>query len=433
MDTKRRDVHFRKTNSNRNAVLYLGILLSVVLAPYSAPAIELADPATFQVDTLVTFPDGRTATSLAFPPTSSAEYPAYMYATSNTATAATGSLHTVTEEGLVNRFGSSLQDELRLYFASLESGPALCGVDPGHPYSYPDGLYSVDTSGVLTLLNDLGGGNPDCGGMVYAGGTSFGDYILLANPTDGAGSSLYRDNIVKLAPSGSYVGELASHDHGPLRMALSKGGSFGEFVYFVVLQSSNLYRVSPGGAIELFATLADYPLYLEFGAGCDFGTDLYVSVGGSAPGIVRVDTLGDTHTFASDVISLALAFEPAGGDMFVTEGSNILRIRGTCSASTSSEILGSTLNLAPVSPNPFKTTTEIHFALDITSRAWLDVFDLQGRLVRSLLAGETRSAGEHRVSWDGRDTRAAPVGAGVYFVRLRTDNTSRVVRAILLR
>ena len=46
----------------------------------------------------------------------------------------------------------------------------------------------------------------------------------------------------------------------------------------------------------------------------------------------------------------------------------------------------------------------------------LGVYDLSGRLVRTLADGE-RAAGEHVIEWDGRDDARISLAAGVYFVR----------------
>jgi flagellar hook assembly protein FlgD len=47
--------------------------------------------------------------------------------------------------------------------------------------------------------------------------------------------------------------------------------------------------------------------------------------------------------------------------------------------------------------------------------------DVQGRKVRELIAGEF-PAGNHRVTWEGRDDNRALVGPGLYFARLVTGN-----------
>ena len=58
--------------------------------------------------------------------------------------------------------------------------------------------------------------------------------------------------------------------------------------------------------------------------------------------------------------------------------------------------------LAQNAPNPFNPSTRIRFMMPTTARAELVVFDVGGRRVRTLLAGEVE-AGSAETSWDGRD------------------------------
>ena len=69
------------------------------------------------------------------------------------------------------------------------------------------------------------------------------------------------------------------------------------------------------------------------------------------------------------------------------------------------------------------------------TRAWLRLYDVRGRLVRTLVAGEVvGDGGPRRVAWDGRDRTGRPASAGVHFARLRADDgTERRVSLVRLR
>ena len=85
---------------------------------------------------------------------------------------------------------------------------------------------------------------------------------------------------------------------------------------------------------------------------------------------------------------------------------------------------------APLTPNPFTTTTEVAFDLPARDHVRAEVFDVRGERVRTLV-DESREAGRYREHWDGRDAAGHRLGAGVYFVRVRTtgnDVTRRVIR-----
>lgn len=68
-------------------------------------------------------------------------------------------------------------------------------------------------------------------------------------------------------------------------------------------------------------------------------------------------------------------------------------------------------------PNPFNPATTIVFALPQAGPATLEVFDMQGRLVRTLWRGEL-AAGSHEMLWNGRDDAGRAVPSGGYLARL---------------
>ena len=72
------------------------------------------------------------------------------------------------------------------------------------------------------------------------------------------------------------------------------------------------------------------------------------------------------------------------------------------------------------SPNPFRTSTEISFALSRAGKSDVSVYDLSGRRVRVLERGE-RAAGPARVTWDGRGMTGARLPAGLYLVRFESE------------
>jgi hypothetical protein len=81
-------------------------------------------------------------------------------------------------------------------------------------------------------------------------------------------------------------------------------------------------------------------------------------------------------------------------------------------------------------PNPFVRSTSVPFALAERGAVELTVHDVQGRLVRRLLGGVV-DEGPGRTVWDGTDGAGRRVGAGVYFVRMKTAGfvaTGKMVR-----
>jgi hypothetical protein len=96
----------------------------------------------------------------------------------------------------------------------------------------------------------------------------------------------------------------------------------------------------------------------------------------------------------------------------------------------SGPVTGATIRWLVPRPNPFRESTVLRFA---ATSAWqagtLDVFDVNGRLVRSL-ALAPGGPGEMEVRWDGRSGAGALAGPGAYFVRVALDD-SRAMGTVL--
>jgi M6 family metalloprotease-like protein len=83
-------------------------------------------------------------------------------------------------------------------------------------------------------------------------------------------------------------------------------------------------------------------------------------------------------------------------------------------------------------PNPFNPTTVIGFSLPTESFVSLNIFDVKGRLVTTLV-NEVRPLGPHQETWDGTDSRGGRVTSGVYFYRLRSGGQALSKKLMLLR
>lgn len=71
-------------------------------------------------------------------------------------------------------------------------------------------------------------------------------------------------------------------------------------------------------------------------------------------------------------------------------------------------------------PNPFNTETIISFNLTAAAPVLLQIFDLRGRLVNTVLQGK-KLPGLHQVVWNGRNQLGQSVASGIYFYRLKID------------
>ena len=89
-------------------------------------------------------------------------------------------------------------------------------------------------------------------------------------------------------------------------------------------------------------------------------------------------------------------------------------------------------SLAGAVPNPFNPRTEISFRLADSGPVRLDVFDVKGQLVRTLVDCHLE-AGLYAELWDGRNAAGRVVGSGVYMYRLGTANGVWEGKMLLVR
>jgi hypothetical protein len=88
--------------------------------------------------------------------------------------------------------------------------------------------------------------------------------------------------------------------------------------------------------------------------------------------------------------------------------------------------------LVAAAPNPFNPSTSIRFEVPRAGQVRVDLFDLRGWLVRTLV-DEARPVGPTAVVWDGLDLNGQPVASGAYHVRVEAGGQSGSVRVLLLK
>lgn len=93
---------------------------------------------------------------------------------------------------------------------------------------------------------------------------------------------------------------------------------------------------------------------------------------------------------------------------------------------------GAKIALAQNHPNPFNPRTKISFAMADAGRAEVTVFDAQGRIVKTLFAGEL-GAGSHEVFWLGDTDDGEPAATGLYFYSLKANGDSETRKMLLLK
>jgi len=84
-------------------------------------------------------------------------------------------------------------------------------------------------------------------------------------------------------------------------------------------------------------------------------------------------------------------------------------------------------------PNPFNSTTTITFNLPKATILNLKIYDLQGRLVKSLIQHARLEVGIHSVQWSEIDEIGNRVGSGVYLYNLESGDFCQLRKLVLLK
>jgi len=83
-------------------------------------------------------------------------------------------------------------------------------------------------------------------------------------------------------------------------------------------------------------------------------------------------------------------------------------------------------------PNPFNSSTQIEFALPRTSFVRLEIFNILGEKVRTLV-DEELTAGHKMVQWEGTDDNGKGISSGIYFFRIATGDFAEIRKMLLLK
>jgi hypothetical protein len=118
----------------------------------------------------------------------------------------------------------------------------------------------------------------------------------------------------------------------------------------------------------------------------------------------------------------------SGNFIYVADSSSMQILRFTPEEVENENLLvPESFSLSPNYPNPFNPITTIQFDLPKPSQVSLDIYDLLGRKIETLVSGK-QEAGTHSVVWDGRDK-----SSGIYFYKLQVGDFTETKRMLLLK
>jgi hypothetical protein len=133
---------------------------------------------------------------------------------------------------------------------------------------------------------------------------------------------------------------------------------------------------------------------------------------------VVIDWPSGTHQVLNPVVPIDVILD-------VTEGEAITGIHQAD--------IPTAFMLHAATPNPFNPMTEIRYDLPRDVDVTLRIYDLSGRLVRTLVASEATNAGRHTAIWYGRDDDGRGLPSGVYVYRLEASEFVQTKKMALVR
>jgi hypothetical protein len=98
-----------------------------------------------------------------------------------------------------------------------------------------------------------------------------------------------------------------------------------------------------------------------------------------------------------------------------------------------SELVPKKLQLRQNYPNPFRGQTTVEYTLPEQTEVKVEVYDILGRRIRTLLDGKTQRAGVHTLQWNAQNDLGRPVASGVYLTRLQAGDQTRTIKMVVIK
>ncbi len=144
------------------------------------------------------------------------------------------------------------------------------------------------------------------------------------------------------------------------------------------------------------------------------------------------------YTDESGEFEVPLSMTEAGQIYVTSVGQDMLpdidtiNVHLILSADDENNAIPAVTSLSSNYPNPFNANTEINFALANTGEVSLEVFNITGQKVKTLVS-DNLEAGTHSIVWNGTNDSGDLIASGAYFYKLSTDNDNLVKKMVLLK
>jgi len=192
-----------------------------------------------------------------------------------------------------------------------------------------------------------------------------------------------------------------------------------------------------GADLTIQGTLANYDVvgheyrWATFGirAAVDTLPPLYVAPDSTEPYVLQA-TLANPG--APDSIGVMVFAYAETGDLLDADADAILF--ESQPATDVRPVPGASTNHLWIAPNPFTSSAKIEVCAPLASSARVEIFDAQGRMIRTFnVRGTTARGSRQIVTWDGRNGQGEPVASGTYLCRLVSSEFVETRILVLIR
>jgi hypothetical protein len=109
---------------------------------------------------------------------------------------------------------------------------------------------------------------------------------------------------------------------------------------------------------------------------------------------------------------------------------NVYTLAGGQSVDENYELGITNYEIINACPNPFTDNTNIHFSVKNSNNIQLDIYNIKGQRVKTLIDSKLMKGGNHEITWTGTNSRNKNVSSGIYFIKLRTEKCVNVKKII---
>jgi len=281
---------------------------------------------------------------------------------------------------------------------------------------------SGSNAGSALTLSLQDGGN---GGGVFhvtaAAGTPSSNFEVRLRATDGAASSVLRETTVAVHVTAAESPVLARawFEKDPLRLDIGrprervflepKEASFR--VFDVVLSSIRLRAWDGAGTVDAIVPLEDRFLFSDRDQNSIFDLRMEFAKEDLRALLAHVVETTSVPLTLTATLTNGLTVETSLTHDLVPERERAIK---------------------RVGPNPLNPEASIVVRMPADGALTVRVYDLTGRLVRTIVDGASHTAGDHVIRFDGKDDRGMTLSSGRYFVRVDVpgDTDSRAITVV---